>query len=95
MVTGSIGNQRMIQDYPDYSIVEIDQNTEKSPGDLKRLAFTQTQVKDHQLMHGRIEEVQTTALLISAGILKKVLGNRRDLLLSKLRESHSIRVKTC
>ena len=30
-------------------IIEISQNTEKSPGDLKRLVFTQTPVKDHQL----------------------------------------------
>ena len=28
---------------------EIDQNTEKSPGDLMRLAVMQTLVKDHQL----------------------------------------------
>ena len=36
-------------DYPNYSIIEIGQNTEKSPGDLKRLSVTQTPVKDHQL----------------------------------------------
>ena len=30
-------------------IVEIGQNTKKSPGDLTRLAVTQTLVKDHQL----------------------------------------------
>ena len=33
-----------------YSIVEIDQNTEKSPGDLERLAVTQTPVENSQLM---------------------------------------------
>ena len=32
------------------TIVENGQNTEKSPGDLRRLAVTQTPVKDHQLM---------------------------------------------
>ena len=31
------------------SIVEIGQNTEKSPGDLRRLAVTQTPVENHQL----------------------------------------------
>ena len=36
-------------DHPNYSIVENGQNTDKSPGDLKRLAVTQTPVKDHQL----------------------------------------------
>ena len=34
-------------DYPDYSIVKIGQNIEMSPGDLRRLAVTQTLVKDH------------------------------------------------
>ena len=33
----------------DYCIVEISQNIEKSPGDLRRLAVTQTSVKDYQL----------------------------------------------
>ena len=32
------------------SIIEIDQNTEKSFGDLRRLVVTQSPVKDHQLM---------------------------------------------
>ena len=35
-------------EHPDYSIFEISQNTEKSPGDLK-LVVTQTPVKNHQL----------------------------------------------
>ena len=33
----------------DYRIIENGHNTEKSPGDLRRLAVTQTQLKDHQL----------------------------------------------
>ena len=36
-------------DNPIYSIIKIGQNTEKSPGDLRRLAVTQTPVKDHPL----------------------------------------------
>ena len=32
----------------DYNIVEIDSNTEKSPGNLKRFAVTQIPVKDHK-----------------------------------------------
>ena len=31
------------------ALVENGQNTEKSPGDLRRLAVTQNPVKDHQL----------------------------------------------
>ena len=37
-------------DCPNYSIIEISQNTEKSPEDLRRLSVTQTPVKNHQLM---------------------------------------------
>ena len=35
-------------DHPNDSIIESDQNTEKSPEDMRRLAVTQTPVKDHQ-----------------------------------------------
>ena len=43
------GNKRTRGDHPNYSIIENGQNTEKSPGDLWRLAVTQTPVKDYQL----------------------------------------------
>ena len=45
---GGVGNQRLNQDYPDYSIAENGKNT-KGSGYLKRLVVTQTPVKDHQL----------------------------------------------
>ena len=44
-----VRNQRTNRDHPNYSIVEIGQNTEECPSDLRRLAITQTPVKDHQL----------------------------------------------
>ena len=44
---GRVENQRMSQDHPNYSIVKIGHNTEKSLGDLKWLAVTQTPMKDH------------------------------------------------
>ena len=47
---GRVGNRRTSQDHLNYSIVKITQNTEKSPGDLRRLAVIQIPVKDHQLM---------------------------------------------
>ena len=47
--TGGLGNKRTSGDHPNYSIVEIGQNTEKSPGDLGRLAITQTPMENHQL----------------------------------------------
>ena len=36
----TIGNWRQNQDHSDKSNEEVGQNTEKSPGDLRRLAFT-------------------------------------------------------
>ena len=47
--TGELGNKRASGDHLNYSILEIGQNTEKSHGDLRRLAVTQTPVKKHQL----------------------------------------------
>ena len=35
-------------DHPNYSIIKIGQNAEESPRDLRRLAVTQTPVKNHQ-----------------------------------------------
>ena len=42
-------NQKKNREHPDYSIVEIGQDIEKSPGDLRTFAVTQTPMKDHQL----------------------------------------------
>ena len=47
--TGWLGNMKTSGDHPKYWIIEIGQNTEKGPGDLRRLAVTQTPVKDHQI----------------------------------------------
>ena len=38
-----------VETIQNYYIIENGQNTEKSPGDLRRFAVTQTPVKDHQL----------------------------------------------
>ena len=43
------GNKRTIGNHPNESIFKVGQNTEKSPGDLRRLAVTQTPVKRNQL----------------------------------------------
>ena len=47
--TGRFGNRGTNRDHPNYNNVEIDQNTEKSPGDMRRLAVSQSPVKDSQL----------------------------------------------
>ena len=43
--TGGLGSCRTSGDHPNSYIIENGQNTEKNPGDLKRLAVTQTPVK--------------------------------------------------
>ena len=48
--TGRLRNLRTSRGLPDYGIIKIGQNTEKSPGDLRRPAIIQTPVKDHQLV---------------------------------------------
>ena len=45
--SGRVGNRRMNRDHPNYSITKISHNTE----DLRRLAVTQTPVKNHQLTY--------------------------------------------
>ena len=47
--TGGLGNKRMSGDHPNDYIIEIGQNTEKSPGDLRRLVVTHTSVRNHHL----------------------------------------------
>ena len=47
--TGGLGSWRTSGDYPNNSIIENGQNTEKSPGDLRRLVVTKTAVKNQQL----------------------------------------------
>ena len=42
--TGGHRNQSTSENNPNDSIIKINQNTEKSPGDLKGLAVTQTLV---------------------------------------------------
>ena len=50
MIDPGIGNKRVSWDHPNYNIIEIGLNTEKSLGHLKRHAVTQTPVENHQLM---------------------------------------------
>ena len=45
--TGGLGGERTSGDYPNYSIIENGQNTEKSPEDLRRLAVTKIPVKGY------------------------------------------------
>ena len=47
--TGGLGNKRASGNNPNYCIIEVGQNTEKSPEGLRRLAVTEILVKDHQV----------------------------------------------
>ena len=47
--TGGHGNKRSRREHPNYSIVEIGQNIERSPGYLRTRAVTQTSVENHLL----------------------------------------------
>ena len=47
--TGGLGSWRTSGDHSNYSIIQNGENTEKIPGDLTRIAVTQTPVKDYQL----------------------------------------------
>ena len=44
-----LGSWQTSGDHPNDSIIENGQNTEKSPGDLRRLVVTQTLVKNQRL----------------------------------------------
>ena len=44
-----LGNKRTRGDHLDYRINKIGQNTEKSPGELRRLAVAQNPQENHQL----------------------------------------------
>ena len=43
------GNKRMSGDFPNYNIIVIGENFEKSSGDLRRLVVTPTPVKNQKL----------------------------------------------
>ena len=45
--TGGLGSWGTSGDHPNWYIIENGQNTEKSPGDLRRPAVTQSPMKDH------------------------------------------------
>ena len=47
--TGGLGNKRTSGDHLNDSIIKISQNTEKSPGDLRRFTVVQIPVEDHLL----------------------------------------------
>ena len=53
---GGLRGWRTSGHHPNYSAIENGQNTEKSPGDLRRLTVTQAPVRDHQLKGKTLNE---------------------------------------
>ena len=47
---GRLGNKKTSANYPNYTIIKIGQNTQKSSGEFLRLAVTQTPEKNHQVI---------------------------------------------
>ena len=76
---GRLGSWRTSRDHPNYSIIENGHNTEKSHGDLRRLAVTQTLVKDHQLtLMWKTQGV--IIIIITAEIIANIMiGNNNNL----------------
>ena len=56
-----IGNQRKNRDHLDHSIVKIGKNIQKSRLDLRRIAVTQTLVKDHQ--HSLVKDLSLELII--------------------------------
>ena len=47
--SGRLSNQKTSREHPDSSVTKIAVNPEKSPGDLRKLAVTQTLEKNYQV----------------------------------------------
>ena len=86
---GGLGSWWTSRDHPNDNIIENDQNTEKSPGDLRRHAVTQTPVKDIQLtpMCKTLKEI-TIIILRSVRILGRVPATWRK---SDTRERQAVK----
>ena len=66
-------NRRTYQDYLYYTITKIGQNTEKSSGNLKRLAVSQTPLKEHQFtLVGKNSQTYKYLGILEADTIKQV-----------------------
>ena len=59
---GKLGNKRTGEDHPDYSIIKIGNNREKSPGNLRSLAVTP--VKKKPSANTGVKNIQKSTILI-------------------------------
>ena len=64
--TGGLGNEKTSGDHSNYYIIESRQNTEKNPRDLRRLAITQTPVKNQlKLIRKTLKELMIIVIIIT------------------------------
>ena len=72
--TGWLVNKRTSRDHPNYRIIKIGQNTEKSPRDLRRLAVTQIPLRNQQLtLVWNIKAIIVPIVIGAFGIITKGL----------------------
>ena len=78
---GGLGNERTNGDHPNNSIIKMDQNTEKSLGDVSRFAVAQIPVEDHWLMLVRktLEEVIIMIITIIKNRFSNYFPNKEAL----------------
>ena len=68
--TGGLGNMRTNKDHPNYSIIMIGQNTEESPGYLRRLAVIQESSGKSSTNAG-MKKSQKSKIIFSLRIVKE------------------------
>ena len=68
--TRRLGNNRTSGDHPNSCVIEIDQNTEKSPGELRRHFVTQTPVRNKRHL---------TRENVNVAKKKKTLGEKQNI----------------
>ena len=69
---GSVGNRTTSWDHPNYRITKISLDIVESPGDLRKLAATQTPMKAHQFMLvWKLREKYNSSFLKTAEISSK------------------------
>ena len=73
--TGGLINKRTNGDHQNNSIIKNGQNTEKSHGDMWRLAVTQTPVENHQLtlIRKTLKKVIIIEIIIISNIMRRIL----------------------
>ena len=71
---GGLGNKRTSGDRSNYSIIKIGENTEESPGDLRRHAVAQTPVRKPPANAGVKNSLRSTIIIMEHPIQARRIG---------------------